>query len=62
MIEVRKNADGTLDEIVAKDASVHLEQMDDEVWWLSVISGDREVRVFLQSARPIKATIEGPTP
>lgn len=35
-IEVRRNEDGSLDEVVASDAFVHLEQMSDKSWWLGV--------------------------
>lgn len=43
MIEIRINEDGTLDEIVAKQCVVHLEQMDDKHWWLGIYDGDSEV-------------------
>lgn len=36
-IEVRLNDDQTIDEIVARDVrSLHIEQMDDGLWWMGV--------------------------
>lgn len=35
-IEIRRNADGTLDEVVANDVFVHLEQMVENSWWMGV--------------------------
>lgn len=58
-IEVRRNPDGSLDEIVAVGASIHLEQMDGKCWWLCVTKGGEEVRLFLTSRRRIKANVEG---
>lgn len=38
-IEVRRNADGSLDEIVASGVTVHLEQMSEKSWWLGIDKG-----------------------
>jgi len=35
-IEVRRNGDGSLDEVVASGAFVHLEQMSEKSWWLGI--------------------------
>ena len=35
-IEIRRNEDGSLDEIVARDVAIHLEQMSDGHWWMSI--------------------------
>lgn len=56
--EVRLNDDKTLDEVVAKDASFHLEQMDRDHWWLEVESGGKGVSVWLVSKTSIRATYE----
>ena len=53
-LEIRRNDDGTLDEIVATGASVHLEQMGGNHWWMSIEAGSRCVHVNLTTA---KATI-----
>ena len=57
-LEVRRNADGSLDEVVARCADVHLEQMHGRGWFLSV--GD--VKVWLESGRAIHATVEDERP
>lgn len=51
VIEIRNNADGTLDEIVAP--GFHLEQMADGHWWME-IGG---VHVNLHSKKPIEAIV-----
>lgn len=52
MIEVRTNGDGTVDELVAENASVHLEDLGDGLWYLRVESVDDVVRfVTLNIAR-----------
>jgi hypothetical protein len=38
--EVRRNPDGSVDEIVAKGCSIHLEQMDKGVWYLGIYADD----------------------
>jgi hypothetical protein len=35
-VQVQHNQDGTLDEIVAKATSFHIEQMSDSAWWIGV--------------------------
>lgn len=50
-IEVRRNPDGTLDEIVASDCSVHLEQMDTGSWWLAVYKGGYRQVVWFGTPR-----------
>ena len=52
--EVRLNEDGTLDEIVANGAYVHLEQMDDGCWWMAVESGGHLIHVNLFTKRGAK--------
>lgn len=49
--EIRLNADGTLDEIVASNALFHLEQMDSNAWWLSVEAGGKRVDVWLRAGK-----------
>lgn len=36
MIEIRKNVDGTLDEVCADRCRFHLEQMSDGHWWIEI--------------------------
>ena len=40
MIDIRKNEDGSLDEVVATDCGFHLEQMDDGYWWIGITLQD----------------------
>ena len=49
--EVRLNADGTLDEVVAFGAYVHLEQMSAGDWWLGIESGGHLIHVNLGTKR-----------
>lgn len=54
--EVRE-VHGKLDEVVAKDCSFHLEQMDACRWWMAVEVGGKRVHIWLTS----KARIKGST-
>jgi len=40
MFEIRKDDDGSLDEIVAQNCAVHLERMDRQQWWLQMTTPD----------------------
>lgn len=60
IIEVRRNPDGTLDEIVAGDTTgdglcVHLEQMDSGVWWLGISHRGYRQSTWFRSARKVTA-------
>lgn len=59
-IEIRRNADGTLDEIVANDVFVHLEQMAENSWWMGVSTPDNAhlVHVNFYSETKIEAEAE----
>lgn len=52
-IEVRQNENGSLDEIVATGAEVHLEQMDGNAWWMSIEAGGRTIHVNLTTRRAV---------
>jgi len=56
--EVRLNDDKTLDEVVATRAHFHLEQMDDNLWWLAVEGCGERVVVWLQARGKITASFE----
>ena len=60
MIKIRKNNDGSLDEIVAKDCQVHLEQMDNNHWWLSIANqnSSRELHVEFFDCKNVKITYD----
>lgn len=57
-VEIRLNDDKTLDEVVAKNAQFHLEQMDFNHWWMDVEVGDKSVSVWLHSKTTIRASYE----
>ncbi len=44
--EIRLNHDGTVDEVVAHKARVHLEQMDTGLWFLHVSVGKLTITVL----------------
>lgn len=58
-IEIRK-IDGELDEIVADECSIHLEQLDIGHWWMSVAAGGKEyhVKLFTKRGAQIFARVE----
>lgn len=56
MIEIRRNPDGSLDEIVAP--GFHLEQMDTGHWWMEISDETGSVHVNLHSTRKITANVE----
>ena len=59
-IEIRRNRDGSLDEVVAQNVFVHLEQMADNAWWMGVSTPDNAhlVHVNFYSQRVIEAEAE----
>ncbi len=56
-IEIRRNSDGSLDEVVGTNVNVHLEQMAGNTWWMGVSSADDShlVHVNFYSNRRIDA-------
>lgn len=57
--EIRRNSDGTLDEIVAGNVHVHLEQMRDDMWWLGLSRGMNTLHVYLwRKKQHIIATVD----
>jgi hypothetical protein len=52
-VEVRLNGDNTIDEIVADDVTnFHLEQMDDGLWWMGIMTrGGQRLLVNLHTRR-----------
>lgn len=61
-IEIRNDPEtGELDEVCGTNCTVHLEQMDDNEWFLLVSDGETEVRVFLSTPRTkIRTVVWGP--
>lgn len=55
-VEVRRNEDGSLDEVVASRANVHLEQMSVDCWWLRI--GEVEITIHTLHRARIVANVE----
>lgn len=58
--EVRLNDDGTVDEVVAKNVGLHVEQMDNGHWWMSIDGkqGRRMALNFIREGTRIRLTVE----
>lgn len=58
--EVRLNPDETVDEVVAEGVGVHIEQMSDDHWWMSITGkqGRRMALNFCRKGSRIHLTIE----
>jgi hypothetical protein len=41
--EVRLNHDGSVDEVVASNCDIHIEQMDDGHWWIGISAGPKRM-------------------
>lgn len=55
--EVRRLPDGSIDEILAINVNVHLEQMDDGFWWMGITHSDGTVdHICLTTKRNAKVT------
>lgn len=51
-LTIRCNEDGTLDELYAKASIVHIEQMDDNSWWMGITLESGEiVHMWIGAAR-----------
>ncbi len=57
-LEVRRNDDGSLDEVVCAGAYVHLEQMSTSHWWLGVEHKGTLIYVNFTARGKITATCE----
>ena len=59
---MRMNDDGTIDEIVAVGVNFHLEQMDDDCWWMAISLPDGRclhVNFFSDAHIAINASNQG---
>ena len=57
-IEIRRNEDGTLDEVIADVGEFHMEQMDKSFWWIGFVVNGVRYRIDIWSSHPIHAEIE----
>lgn len=47
-IEVRRNEDGSLDEVVAQNCNLHIEQMSEDCWWFAIYPEEgKRLSVFM---------------
>jgi hypothetical protein len=58
--EVRRNEDGTVDEIVSGNIEfLHVEQMDNGHWWIGItLKNKKRLMLNFTSKRKIKASVE----
>jgi hypothetical protein len=57
--ELRPHLDGSLDELLANGVeSVHLEQMDNGLWWLAIHKNGQLQVVWFESGSPINVWTE----
>jgi hypothetical protein len=58
--EVRRNEDGTVDEIVSENVKfLHVEQMDNGHWWVGItLKNKKRLMLNFTSKRKIKASVE----
>ena len=45
--EIRRNEDGTIDEIVVSGVDLHIEQMDKGYWWMGIYSRENDKVLLL---------------
>lgn len=57
-IEIRRNHDGSIDEIVAHNADLHIEQMDDAGWFIVLDMPDGSYWQFWFGAKNKKSHVE----
>lgn len=57
-VEVRRNPDGSIDEIVAKSADLHIEQMDNSGWYMGLTMPDGSYWQFWFGAKNRKSHVE----
>lgn len=57
-VEIRKNKDGTIDEIVAKDCFLHIEQMSTDGWYLGIDGHDGSYWQFWLGARNYRSAVD----
>jgi hypothetical protein len=57
-VEIRKNDDGSIDEIVAKGCAVHVEQMTDDGWYMGIDGKDGSYWQFWFGSKNRKSHVE----
>src|SRR3990167_6738076 len=66
LMDIRKDDDGKLDEIVARNCTVHLERIDERDYWMAICSHDgKELHVNFLACKNVTVTLttqRSPTP
>ncbi len=57
-VEIRRNPDQSIDEIVIRGANVHIEQMSDDGWFMGVEAADGSYWQFWFGAKNRKSHVE----
>lgn len=57
-VEIRRNEDGSIDEIVAKAATLHIEQMSGDCWFLGISAEDGSYWQFWLAAKNGRSAVE----
>jgi hypothetical protein len=57
-VVIRKNDDGTIDEIIANSCSVHVEQMDTSSWYMGIDAADGSYWQFWFGAKNGRSAVE----
>jgi len=57
-VEIRRNDDGSIGEIVAQDCAIHVEQMDANSWYMGVQASDGTYWQFWFGAKNRKSAVE----
>ena len=57
-VTIRRNDDGSIDEIVAQDCAIHVEQMDGNSWYMGLQASDGSYWQFWFGAKNRKSLVE----
>jgi len=57
-VEVRPDDDGGIDEIVAKNAGIHIERMSNHGWYIGIEASDGSTWQFWLGAKNMRSTVE----
>jgi len=58
VIEIRTNDDGSIDEIIARDCTMYIEQLSDNDWFLGIEAADGSYWQFWFGARNGKSFVD----
>ncbi len=57
-VEIRKNDDGSIDEIIAEGCDLHIEQMTGHGWYIGITGKDGSYWQFWLGAKNLKSHVE----